>query len=700
MNRIPAFLSGGAIAGLRRFLAASPLFPPLLAVIGILAGGWGWYLAIAALLATALARQWKTLLLLALASTYAGWKYHQEETRIQLLRDTWHQTPPSIRHIEGTVTRSREHSAILETTGGDAIELLLPETISMQEGERWNIRGLPADFPPPPLPGLFDRSAWLGTLGVACRLRVIEAHRQPPASWQQRLLTASRECRRTISSLLMSGAPPDDPAAQFIAALLLGDKEHADTEIIENFRRSGCLHAFAVSGLHVGIIALLLGGLLRLCHCSPFTKNILLLLLLGGYIFVTGMPVSAVRAYLMIAAFLLARLLQRDYRLLNIWSFAALALLLWNPRYLFQPGFQLSFAVYAAICAGACWSRTCRGWFEPDDYIPFRLMTGTERLRQRWGRSACGLFIVSVCAWLAALPLCIFHFHAVSTWGIAANILLAPLLPVVMGLGVAALCLSWCPAALLGINWLNRHIADLTLQGIAALSGLPAAYIPATSSMPQDSIVIMTFTHGSHACLLGNPGLLIDCGTADNARWTVAPVLFHLNGTPGLFLATHAHARQTGGAETIRQAHPGIISIDSSHLPPGGITATTPAGTYTIIPASPQLPHADTDDEAPIVLWETGKHRTLYIGDASLRSLLRLPSHILRADTIILGRHTRHPADDIEWLRATGASRIIMASGSTGGAPMQEEPAPAVMEILPARSIHSTRADTPTNLPE
>lgn len=700
MNRIPAVLSGGIVAGLRRFLAASPLFPPLLAAIGILAESWGWSLAIAALLSAALTRQWKTLILIVLAATYTGWKHHLEETRIQSLRHAWQQTAPSIRQTEGTVTRSREHSAILETPEGDTIELLLPETLSMKEGERWNVRGLPVGFPPSPLPGLFDRSAWLDTLGVAYRLKVIEAYQQPPSSWQQHLLSASRECRRAISSLLMSGASPDDPAAQFIAALLLGDKEHADTEIIENFRRSGCLHAFAVSGLHVGIIALLLGGLLRLCRCSPFTKNILLLLLLGIYIFITGMPVSAIRAYLMIGAFLLARLLQRDYNLLNIWSFAALALLLWNPRYLFQPGFQLSFAVYAAICAGACWSRTCRGWFEPDDYIPFRLMTGTERLRQRWGRAACGLFIVSVCAWLASLPLCIFHFHAVSTWGVAANILLAPLLPAVMGLGIIALCMAWCPAALLGINWLNRHVADLTLQGIAALSGLPAAYVPAAPSLPKDGIAIITFTYGSHTCLLGNPGLLIDCGTTDDARWTVIPALFHLNGTPRIFLTTHAHARQTGGAEIIRQAHPDILSIDGSNLPPGGIIATTTAGIYTILPASPHLPYSDTDDHAPIVLWETGKNRTLYIGDASLRTLRHLPPHILRADTVILGRHTRHPADDIEWLRSTGATRIIMASGASKSSPLPEEMAPAVMEILPSKSIHSIRAGAPTNLPD
>lgn len=700
MNRIPALLTGRNIAGLRRLLAASPLFPPLIAVIGILTGGWGWSLAIAALLATALTRQWKTLILIVLATTYTGWKHHLEETRIQSLRHAWHQTPPAIRHIEGTVTRSRARSAILETTERDSIELLLPETISMQEGERWTIRGLPVDFPPAPLPGLFDRSAWLDTLGVACRLTAIEGQQLPPSSWKQHILSASRQCRRAISSLLMSGASPDDPAAQFIAALLLGDKEHADASIIENFRRSGCLHAFAVSGLHVGIIALLLGGILRLCRCSPLTNNILLLLLLGGYIFVTGMPVSAVRAYLMIGAFLLARLLQRDYRLLNIWSCAALVLLLWNPRYLFQPGFQLSFAVYAAICAGACWSRTCWGWFEPDDYIPFRLRTRTEHLRQRWGRAACALFIVSTCAWLAALPLCISHFHAISTWGIAANILLAPLLPVVMGLGIAAIGMSWWPATLLGINWLNRHIAGLVLQSVATLSDMPAAYVPAAPPLPTDSIVIMTFAYGSHACLLGNPGLLIDCGTADNARWTVVPTLFHLNGTPRLFLATHAHTQQTGGSEIIRQTHPGIISVDNRNLPPGGITASTEAGDYTIIPASPQLPHADTDDETPIVLWETGKNRILYIGDASLRTLYRLPPHILRADTVILGRHTRHPADDIEWLRSTGASHIIMASGTAGNSPMPEELAPAVMEILPPRSIRSLRADTPTNLPE
>ncbi len=700
MIRIPAFPSGIPIAGLRRLLAASPLFPPLLAVIGILAGSWGWLLAAAALLATASTRQWKTLLLLVMAATYAGWKYQQEETRIHTLRRTWHQAPPSIRQTDGAVIRSGTRSAIIQTENGDKIELILPEHMALQEGERWTVRGLPIPFPQPPLHGLFDRSTWLDKLGVACRLHVIEGHRSPPASWKLRLLAASRQCRQNIAGLLTSGSPPDDPEAQFIAALLLGDKEHADPSAIENQRRSVSLHAIAVSWLDGGSIALLAGGLLSLLRCPPALKNILLLILLGFYIFITGMPVSAVRAYLMIGAFLLARLLQRDYRLLNIWSFAALALLLWNPRYLFQPGFQLSFAVYAAICAGAAWARTCRGWFEPDDYIPFRLMTRTERLRQRWGRASCGFFIVSACAWLASLPFCLIHFHAASTWGVLANILLAPLLPIVMGLGIAALGMAWYPPALLAINWVNRNVAELILHSMATLSNMPAAYVPAAPPLPKDGIVIMTFTHGGHACLLGNPGLLIDCGTDNDARWTVIPGLFHLNGTPRAFLATHAHAKQTGGTNIIRQTHPDILSLTPASLPHGGITLTTSAGTYTIIPSGLPHPHAHTDDETPIVLWETAQKRILYTGDASLRTLLRLPPRILQADIVILGRHAHHPADDLEWLRSTGAARIIMASGPSGNTPLPDELPGADIRIPPTKSILYLRADSAPNLTE
>jgi competence protein ComEC len=136
-----------------------------------------------------------------------------------------------------------------------------------------------------------------------------------------------------------------------LKAILLGDRSSLDSNTVEDFRKSGLYHLLVVAGLHVGLLAMLAGGLLRLLRLREPWRTALLIVFLGFYATLVEQRAPTLRATLMIVAYLLARLLDREQPALNAIGLAALILLFHRPAWLFDSGFQLSFAA-ALLIAG------------------------------------------------------------------------------------------------------------------------------------------------------------------------------------------------------------------------------------------------------------------------------------------------------------------------------------------------------------
>jgi competence protein ComEC len=137
-----------------------------------------------------------------------------------------------------------------------------------------------------------------------------------------------------------------------LAALTLGSKDALHPELRQNYTTSGGMHILAVSGLHVGIIFMVLSFLLKSFHRTPrrkYVKALLIVLLLWTYAFVTGLPPSVVRATLMFSLIAIGASLERKPQIYNTISFAAFIMLLVNPNYLYDVGFQLSFSAVVSI---------------------------------------------------------------------------------------------------------------------------------------------------------------------------------------------------------------------------------------------------------------------------------------------------------------------------------------------------------------
>ncbi|MDE0684285.1 MAG: ComEC/Rec2 family competence protein, partial [Candidatus Poribacteria bacterium] len=202
-------------------------------------------------------------------------------------------------------------------------------------------------------PGGFDYRAYLarqdvvGIIDAKGLLRIDEQGGFLLGRWIEALRIRTE---RVIDNIYTaSGTVAPSLHAQLLKGILLGKRSDLPTETLDIFRNSGTFHVLAVSGLHVGLVAMF-------CYfgfgCFRLPQKILCLLTILAvliYASLVGFRPSVFRASLMAILFLFATLIDRDADLFNLLAFAALVLLLLNPLQIWDVGFQLSFVAVAAI---------------------------------------------------------------------------------------------------------------------------------------------------------------------------------------------------------------------------------------------------------------------------------------------------------------------------------------------------------------
>ncbi len=309
------------------------------------------------------------------------------------------------------------------------------------------------------------------------------AQRAPPPPLErlrQRLQAASQR-------VLVGGKETAEPtgAGRVLASMLLGDRSLLDEERVALYRLTGAFHLFAVSGLHVGSVALCLHLLGRLAGLPVAAR---LLPVLAGtwlYVWLTGASPSAVRAGIMVSCLALARPLLRQPHPFPALMLAAWLVLARDPRQLFDLGFQLSYAVVAAILLvglpAAEWAKLRlvgaggKSGRRPGTALANRRSTMARLLRKGW-YGAVGAACVSLSAGMVSLPLIVQHFGLFTPAGVVAAIVLSPLaLWAVMGGTVALLAAPLAGAALAGwiarAGWPAIHVMELVLRACLALPG-------------------------------------------------------------------------------------------------------------------------------------------------------------------------------------------------------------------------------------
>jgi competence protein ComEC len=250
-----------------------------------------------------------------------------------------------------------------------------------------------------------------------------------------------------------------ETSSALLAGLLMGERSQMPPETDEAFRRAGVYHILAVSGFNVALLAGAVFAALAMCGVPRRGAAVVAAIVLVGFALVVGGQASVLRATGMGLLLLAALLLDRESQLMNALACAALALLMWRPADLWEPGFQLSFAATAGIIYVTPW------------------LAGilTER---RWPAWLAAAVSVSLGAQAAITPLMLAHFNQLSVIGVVANLAVVPLAGVATMLGMLALLLELLSATLAGLLfealWLVLLALRVMVWGAAAV---PAAMV-------------------------------------------------------------------------------------------------------------------------------------------------------------------------------------------------------------------------------
>lgn len=242
-------------------------------------------------------------------------------------------------------------------------------------------------------------------------------------------------------------------------ALVLGDKSLLDGETRNSFTATGAMHVLAVSGLHIGLILQLFLEFAKLFSKYISRKNaiITIVVILWIYALLTGFSPSVIRAVFMFTVLAISQLFGKNYSAMNNLFFTAFILLLFQPMFLFDIGFQLS---YLAMVGIFLFNKTVTNWFTLKNKIANYIWQGTA---------------VGFAAQFMTAPLTLYYFHQFPNYFALANIGLMAFSGAILGLGIALFIIEFVPILNAIVAFLLFLSVYLMFQFIVWVEHLPGA---------------------------------------------------------------------------------------------------------------------------------------------------------------------------------------------------------------------------------
>jgi competence protein ComEC len=428
-------------------------------------------------------------------------------------------------------------------------------------GDKVKLFGTLEKVEPPRNPGEFDLRSYLARQDVhrALIVRYAENGAVLNHGGGNPILRAAQRSRGWMQRVLSRGLEDSPDVTGAIGGLVLGLRHQAPEDIEEPFQQTGTLHLFAVAGLHVGIVARLLWVLATVVRLPRKWATLLIIPALLFYSAVTGLHTSSVRAAVMSAVFLGGFLVERKAFALNNLAAAAFLILCWNTNELFSIGFQLSFAVVAAIIILADPTfHFLRRRFEPDPFLPRSLFTMRRRALNRTGSWLARAASVSFAAWIGSLPLMLWYYHLVTSISLVANLVVVPIAFFVLAGGLLSMVVApfstWLSVVFNNANW---ALTKLILLAVHLFAQLPGGHFylehPHRSSGARLEINVLDLRSGAAIHLRTREGdWLFDAGSIRDYDRVLRQYLRSrgVNRLEGLVL-THGDAAHLGGAEGV-----------------------------------------------------------------------------------------------------------------------------------------------------
>lgn len=288
------------------------------------------------------------------------------------------------------------------------------------------------------------RKLWIRGSGTYAR----KVGDSPAQTWIARLSRFKADLSRRMGI----GLEHDPDLANLSRAIVLGERHRLAKTDREVFLAAGTMHIFAISGLHVMIVAKVVLVLVSLCLLPPRVAPLVMLPVLWLYVYLIGLTPSAVRAATMATFYFAAIVFGREANSLIAWSLTFILVHLVSPMSILEVGSLLSFAVMFGLL----------------------LMDRYLRAFPRWrGR----FLFYSFAAWAAGVPITAHVFGRVTPAGLLANLVLVPVAAVEVAVGFLGLLASFLSTHLAA---LLDNLAGLLIQLMVGVSGL-AARLPGAS---------------------------------------------------------------------------------------------------------------------------------------------------------------------------------------------------------------------------
>ena len=274
-------------------------------------------------------------------------------------------------------------------------------------------------------PYQFNYKNYLKRLGiyhqVYLRNQVVLAIPQSPNS-----ITDYAETIREALNKRLEQLPFKAIELAFIKALLLGQRQDISSDVYEDYVNAGAVHILAISGLHVGILLLILQFIMKpllYFRHGKFVSLVIILCVLWGFAIIAGLSPSVVRAVTMFSLFAIVKVLKRSSNSLNTLAVSAFILLLVRPGFCFDVGFQLSYAAVASII------------------IVKPILDSWWHLKNKFFDWFLDLFKVSIAAQIGVLPISLYYFHQFPGLFFITNMVVIPCLIGILCLGIVTLTL-------------------------------------------------------------------------------------------------------------------------------------------------------------------------------------------------------------------------------------------------------------------
>lgn len=211
------------------------------------------------------------------------------------------------------------------------------------------------------------------------------------------------------------------------AALILGQQQDISPEIIRDYQYAGAVHILSVSGLHIGFILLFVTFILKPfpnTRRGAFIKLIIILLSLISFGIIAGLAPSVVRSVTMFSFVAIGMYLRRSTNIFHTLLVSILIILLFQPSFLFNVGFQLSYVALFFIL-----------WLQP-------LLANLWLPKNKVAKYLWDILTVSFAAQIGAFPLSIYYFHQFPGLFFVTNLVVIPFLSIIMALGVLVMVLA------------------------------------------------------------------------------------------------------------------------------------------------------------------------------------------------------------------------------------------------------------------